>query len=283
MSSHERAMAGSVAGLWRYPVKSMAGEALDRSVVTDGGLLGDRAYAVIDRANGKVASAKLPKKWAGLLELGAAFVEPPRPRSPPPPVRVTWPTGEAVVSGGADADARLSGTLGRPVTLTTVRPERASLERLDPLAAAEVIVDIGALMMAGRFSDYAAFHLITTATIARLSALGPGSCFDPRRFRPNIVIETGGAPGFVENDWVGRTLAIGTEVRLRVSDPTPRCSVPTLGQRGLARDPDVLRTIMARNRLPVALLDGEELPCAGVYAFVIEGGVVRGGDAVRVL
>ena len=158
-----------------------------------------------------------------------------------------------------------------------------SLERLDPLAADETIVDIGELMMAGRFSDYAALHLITTATMARLAELRPESKFSARRFRPNVTIATpGGQAGFVENDWVGREIAIGDEVRLRISDPTPRCSVPTLAQENLEKDPRLLRTIVEHNTLPVPVLDGETLPCAGVYGFVVQGGTVKRGDQVRV-
>ena len=209
---------GTVKALWRYPVKSMAGSKLDEAVVTEGGILGDRAYAVIDGTSGRVGSAKTPKKWAALMALAADFVRPPEAGAPLPPVRIVWPDGTEAASDGGDADARLSETLGRPVTLTAERPETVSLERLDPLADEETIVDIGALMMAGRFSDYAALHLITTATMARLAALRPESKFTARRFRPNVTIATPeGEAGFVENDWVGRELAIGADVRLRVS------------------------------------------------------------------
>ncbi len=275
---------GTVKALWRYPVKSMAGSKLDEAVIAEGGILGDRAYAVIDGTSGRVGSAKTPKKWAALMALAADFVTPPAAGAPLPPVCIVWPDGTEAASDGGDADARLSDTLGRPVTLTTERPETVSLERLDPLAEEETIVDIGELMMAGRFSDYAALHLITTATMARLAALSPESKFTARRFRPNVTIATpDGETGFVENDWVGRELAIGEAVRLRISDPTPRCSIPTLAQEDLAKDPQVLRTIVEHNRLPVPLLDGESLPCAGVYAFVIQGGTVKRGDAVRVI
>ena len=92
-----------------------------------------------------------------------------------------------------------------------------------------------------------------------------------------------GARGFVENDWVGRELAIGDEVRLRVSDPTPRCSMPTIAQNDLEKDPKILRTIVEHNTLPVPLLDDEMLPCAGVYAFVVRGGTVKRGDALRLM
>ena len=283
MASRGTGEGGTVKALWRYPVKSMAGTKLDEALITEGGILGDRAYAVIDRTSGRVGSAKTPKKWAALMALAADFVEPPQADVPPPPVRIVWPDGTAVSSDGGDPDARLSETLGRPVTLTTKRPETVSLERLDPLAEEEAIVDIGELMMAGRFSDYAALHLITTATMARLAELCPGSKFSARRFRPNVTIATPeGETGYVENDWVGRELAIGDEVRLRISDPTPRCSIPTIAQGDLAKDPQVLRTIAEHNRLPVPLLDDELLPCAGVYAFVVRGGTVKRGDEVRV-
>ena len=284
MASHGTGDGGTVKALWRYPVKSMAGARLDEALITEGGIQGDRAYAVIDRTSGRVGSAKTPKKWGALMALAADFVAPPQAGAPPPPVRIVWPDGSAACSDGADLDARLSATLGRPVTLTTERPDTVSLERLDPLAEDETIVDIGALMMAGRFSDYAALHLMTTASLARLAALRPESRFDPRRFRPNVIIATPeGARGFVENDWVGCTLAIGDAVRLRVSDPTPRCSIPTIAQKDLDKDPMVLRTIAAHNSIPVPVLDDELLPCAGVYAFVVRGGTVKRGDALRVM
>ena len=283
MASQGTRDGGTVKALWRYAVKSMAGTKLDEATIAEGGILGDRGYAVIDRASGRVGSAKTPKKWAGLMDLAADFVAPPQAGAPLPPVRIAWPDGTTIASDEGDPDACLSETLGRPVTLTTERPEAPSLERLDPLAAEETIVDIGELMMAGRFSDYAALHLMTTATLARLAELRPESAFSARRFRPNVMIASPeGARGFVENDWVGRVLAIGDEVRLRISDPTPRCSVPTLAQNDLPKDPQLLRTIVEHNTLPVPVLDGESLPCAGVYAFVVRGGTVKRGDAVRV-
>jgi uncharacterized protein YcbX len=260
----------------------MTGEPLDEAIVTDGGLVGDRAYAVIDQSNGKIASAKVPKKWGGLLELNAEFVEPPRAGTQIPAVRITRQGGADIISEDSDASIELSQIFGRPVRLTAKRPASVSVERLDPLAVDETIVDIGHLMMEGRFADYAAIHLLTTATLARLAELSPGVPFDERRFRPNLVVDTSGDQrGFIENHWVGQNLAIGDDVLLRVSDPTPRCSVPALAQKGVSKDARVLRTIADHNRIPVALLDGESLPCAGVYAFVIRGGTVRKGDKVR--
>jgi uncharacterized protein YcbX len=122
----------------------------------------------------------------------------------------------------------------------------------------------------GTFFDLAAVHLVTTATLDRLRALAPESRFEARRFRPNLVVDVpGAAGGFVEQGWVGRTLAVGAGVVLRVVGPCPRCVMTTLAQGDLPKDPGVLRTA-ARNA-------GGNV---GVYAEVVRGGRVGRGDAV---
>src|SRR5215208_1498563 len=89
---------GSVVSLWRYPVKSMMGEELNASEVTPGGLLGDRAYALVDASDGKVATAKNPRKWPKLFDFRAALAEPPRTGAPMPPARILLPDGATVSS-----------------------------------------------------------------------------------------------------------------------------------------------------------------------------------------
>jgi len=98
MSMTDEATAGSVVALWRYPVKSMIGEELNATEVTGRGLLGDRAFALIDASDGKVASAKHPRKWAALFDCRATFVEPPRGREQPPAVRIVLPSGRTITS-----------------------------------------------------------------------------------------------------------------------------------------------------------------------------------------
>src|SRR6266516_6706394 len=90
---------GSVAALWRYPVKSMMGEELNSSAVTDRGLLGDRQFAVVDRATGKVAGAKNPRKWGNFFDFRAAYCEPPRAGAMMSRVRITLPDGAEVTTG----------------------------------------------------------------------------------------------------------------------------------------------------------------------------------------
>src|SRR5437773_8689880 len=102
---------GSVVSLWQYPVKSMMGDELSATEVTERGLLGDRAYALVDSSDGKVATAKNPRKWPGLFDFRAAFVEPPRAARKAPPVRITLPDGTAVTSEQRDLNQILSKVL----------------------------------------------------------------------------------------------------------------------------------------------------------------------------
>ncbi|MEP7226909.1 MAG: MOSC N-terminal beta barrel domain-containing protein [Gemmatimonadales bacterium] len=263
----------SVVALWRYPVKSMMGEELNAADLTQRGLLGDRAYALVDRSTGKVVSAKNPRKWSKLFDFRAAFVEAPRSGQKIPPVRITLPNGTIATTEQGDLEQALSDVLGREVTLAATAPETPSLEEywpdLDGLAHRETVTDES--MPAGTFFDLAVIHVLTTATIDRLRELYPQGRFEVRRFRPNIVVEPdSGAKGFVENDWIGHTLAIGREVRLSITGPCPRCVMTTLPQGDLPRDPGILRTAAQHNQVNV-----------GVYATVVRGGVIRRGDPVR--
>jgi uncharacterized protein len=277
---------GSVVSLWRYPVKSMMGEELNAAEITERGLLGDRAYALVDSSDGKVASAKNPRKWSQLFEFRAAFVDPPRPGAKVPPVRITLPDGAVVTSEQGNLNQILSRALNREVTLdATERGHREVVESTFPNPwtpkAEEYWPDIEGLdyrdtvtdfsLPEGTFFDCAVLHLLTTATVDRLRELYPPGRFEVRRFRPNIVVETasGRVKDFVENAWIGRTLAIGDAVRLSVTGPCPRCVMTTLPQGDLAKDPGILRTAAQHNHANV-----------GLYASVVRGGTVRRGDAI---
>lgn len=258
----------SVAALWRYPVKSMQGEELNAADVTKGGLFGDRQFAVMDPATGKVAGAKNPRKWPGFFYFRAAYTEPPRAGWPLPAVRVTMPDGTSATTDETDLPKLLSGALGREVTLSASLPSATAEEYViadDDVASFD--------LPTGTFFDAATVHLVTTATLDQLRSLYPEGRFEPRRFRPNLIIATGpDARGFVENDWVGREITIGEQVRLRVTMATGRCVMTTLPQGDLPKDSGILRTAAQHNNAEV-----------GVYAEVISGGLVRRGDAVTVL
>src|SRR5947207_7179819 len=125
---------GSVASLWRYPVKSMLGEELQSVAVTELGLAGDRAYGLVDLADGKVATAKNPRKWPGLFDFAAALVASPRPYAPWPAVRVTLPDGRVITSDQDDRDELLSAALQRKVVLQASQDAQGAREAKTTLA-----------------------------------------------------------------------------------------------------------------------------------------------------
>jgi uncharacterized protein YcbX len=266
---------GSVVSLWRYPVKSMMGEELNSAEIAKSGLWGDRAYALVDCSDGKVASAKNPRKWPRLFDFRAALVDSPTAEAKLPPVRITLPDGTTINSEQPDAHQILSKVLGREVKVDSALsyPRTGTAEEYWPdiegLDYRNTVTDFG--LPEGTFFDSAVVHLLTTATLDRLRALYPEGRFEVRRFRPNLVVATAnGEKDFVENAWLGKTLTIDDGVRLRITGPCPRCVMTTLPQSDLPRDLGILRTAAQHNRANV-----------GVYASVLQGGKVRRGDAVR--
>jgi len=113
MSKVTQTELGSLVSLWRYPVKSMMGEELNASGITESGLLGDRACALVDSSDGKVATAKNPRKWPRLFDFRAAFVEPARGPAKISSVRITLPDGNTVASDQSDVNQILSEALNR--------------------------------------------------------------------------------------------------------------------------------------------------------------------------
>jgi MOSC domain-containing protein len=285
MTSTQRIL-GTVVSLWRYPVKSMMGEELNAAEVTKGGLLGDRAYALVDSSDGKVASAKNPRKWPQLFDFRAALTDAPRTVVQPPQVRITLPDGTIVNSDQSDLHQIFSKVLKREVTLDAIAYGRqdvveSALPNVRTAAAEEYWPDIEGLehrdtvtdfgLPQGTFFDCAVVHLLTTVTLDRLRVLYPQGRFEVRRFRPNIVVETANdEKDFVENAWIGQILAIGDAVRLSITGPCARCVMTTLPQGDLPKDTGILRTAAQHNRANV-----------GVYASVLQGGKVRRGDSVR--
>jgi uncharacterized protein YcbX len=280
-------IAGSVLSVLRYPVKSMMGEELTVADVTEGGLMGDRAYALIDNTTGKIASAKNPRKWARLFDCHASFVEPPRTGHPTPPVRIMLPDGSNIRSDQQNTNGTLSRFFEREVTLAETAPESPALEEywpdIDGLAHRETVTEESIALSApkGSFFDYAVAHVITTNTLNRLRELYPQGRFEARRFRPNIIVTVGkGEADFVENEWVGLSIDVGESLRLKVTNPCPRCVMTTLPQADLPQDHGILRTAAQYNQPYVPAL-GQPMPSVGVYASVSRAGTVRRGDHLR--
>jgi MOSC domain-containing protein len=286
---------GTIRALWRFPVKSMLGEQLDAADVSEGGIVGDRAYAIRDRETDKVASAKHPKLWPNLLACRAAFVEPPRPGEELPPARIELADGNSVLSDAADVDAVLSRFFGREVELAraaqngyTIDQYHPDEENYDPEGHRDEVVEarLGAAFFNerglpsavpdGSFFDLFPLSVLTTSSLDQLGELEAQSRFDARRFRMNMIVDTP-ARGFVENEWLGHTLAIGDDVQLGVTLPDPRCVMPSLAQEDLPKDSRILKALAQHNRIDVA---GALYPCAGVYAVAEATGTIRKDDRV---
>lgn len=302
----------TVVALHRYPVKSMLGESIPRATITERGILGDRAYAVLDVETGIIASAKVPKRWADLLRFSARFVAEPVIGDPAPPVEITFPDGSTLRSDDEGIDKALSTALGRDVTLISVPPEGSYFEELWPdidgltpqqLAPRQLIedttirhedsgevisrFDISAFGAPGTFFDLSSLHVLTESTLDRLRELAPDATFDPRRYRPNIVLRAESSErgtsmgtaeaGFVENDWPGSSTTIGDTATIAFSFATMRCVMTTLGQGDLPDDPDTLRAIAGHNRIEIPQIGGV-WACAGVYAEITEPGEIAVGD-----
>ena len=286
---------GTVRALFRYPVKSMLGERTESFFIGEDGPQGDRAFALRDVSAGGITSAK---KWGDMFRLRAWYQGDAEPGNLAA-LRIDLGGGRSLRGDAGDLARVLSGFLGREVVLERARPgERATaiidyrtafgdlplrriipeLKRIIPgleleggeLPAAGAQPVSKKALRAGSFHDAEALHILATGTLDHMAALGgAGSRFDVRRFRPNILVDTGRETGFVEDRWVGGILRVGDSVRANEMRPSIRCVMTTHAQDDLARDSAILRTIADHHNIRL-----------GVFASVAATGRVRVGDPV---
>jgi uncharacterized protein YcbX len=231
---------GSLAEVWRYPVKSLLGERISSADVEPRGLAGDRLWAVVDD-DGKLGSGKSSSRFRrleGLLGLSASL-----PDGADAPV-VAWPDGRVGRVGDPALDADLGALAGRRVR----------------------VLREGAV----QHHDDGPVHLLTTASLDWLAGV-LGHRVPAARFRPNLLVSTPGVDGTVEQGWVGREVQVG-EVVLRVVMPMPRCVMTTMAQADLPQDRTVLRGltehsgadfgVLAEVVRPGRLAEGDEVRLA---------------------
>jgi uncharacterized protein YcbX len=202
---------GTVEALWRYPVKSMAGEQLSQAPVDARGVFGDRLYAVRD-TDGKLGSGKNSRRFRrmdGLLDFNATYLPDLTPV-------ITLPDGRSVRGDDEHVHWAVSDGLGMS-GMTLVRENVISHFDQEPL------------------------HLVTSASMSRLAELGPD--VDTRRVRPNLVIQVEQTAGRPEDAWVGRELHIGSHLVIYLVDTVERCAMVNAGQDDLADTAEVLRAI----------------------------------------
>ena len=275
-----------VEGIWRYPVKSMAGEPLTTAFVGTRGIPGDRGWAVFDDTRGGVTGAKrIPALRAGRPR----YLREPVDGEPSPPVEIALPDGSRVRGDGAAA--ALSAWLGKSVSLvgldgSDVAAPRLTLQGEAPefvrtamgLVEGEPDADLSALpperlreLRRGNFFDALPIHLITRKTLSTLERIAPDVRWDPRRFRMNLLVEGELDGDYPELAWVGRRVRVGEAV-LSVDTECPRCAMVTQAVDEVPHDPRVMRTLVR-----------EIHHSAGIYAAVETPGMVRVGDEVEVL
>ncbi len=257
-ASENRTLVGYVAEIRRYPVKSMHGESLASVRIGPDGLEGDRRFAVIDAETGHVASAKNPRKWAGLLDHRAELRE--------GVLVITTRDGTVLRGDQADFEIELSRHLGRAVTVRGTPLSSAAIEIHwpDVPGIPNAGSDSVEGLPAGSYFDLSPIHLLTTASLMRFRELAPECDFDSRRFRPNLVIEPiPGLAGFVETEWVGRAVIVG-DVSVQVTGPCSRCVMTTLAQSGLVADQQVLRAAVKHHSASVGVYGS--VHCVGKFA-----------------
>jgi uncharacterized protein len=252
---------GEVVELWRYPVKSFQGERLERNELGPKTFAGDRAYAVRHREDDKVLTAK---RYGRLLEAsarteadGSVVVDIPGAGEH----GADDPGLAKVISAWLDVPCRLE----RPVVSEAPEFEMS-------FDAAQPERDLFAWPCAeGTFLDLAAAHVLTTSSLAAAGTFQPDTTWDVRRFRPNVLVDTGDAEGFVEDAWVGQVVTIGG-ASVAVLMPTVRCPMPSRAQPGgLDRDLGVAATLRDHHDNNL-----------GIYATVETPGAIAVGDPVTV-
>jgi len=280
---------GTVGQLWRYPVKSMAGERLERVAFSRRGIAGDRGWALFDETRQGITNAK---RLPALRHCRALYTTEPVVDEGSPPVQITLPGGETIDSGAMNASARLSAFVGRAVQLRALGPlgsatparilmqsePEETVRVLHGLVPGEPMPDMRHFtpdrlreLRHDNFFDAYAAHVLTRTTLETMAQRAPTSAWDERRFRPNVLVDAVETEGFPELGWIGRQVRVGACV-LEIAVGCPRCVMTTQPVDDLPHDPGVMRALVRETK-----------HTAGVYAQVIEPGEARVGDPIELL
>ena len=270
---------GLIKQILRFPVKSMGGEFLDTTFVDENGVEGDRIFALKELETGFIVSAKNPKKWKAIIEL-EAFLENEK-------IKIRQIKTGQVFDNENDIINLIEKLTARKVSLVSNSNQQEIREAdRSPIEQTGSIINQKPLASAskvGHFFDFAPIHLMTTSSLNEIKKHYPKGKFDIERFRPNLLIDTGNKTGFVENEWLGKTLQIGTDLQIKIIEPCPRCVVTTLKQGELEKDHEILKTIVQHNQVeshtyyPGTLFKG----VLGVYGIIEKSGeIIRGDDVV---
>ncbi len=234
---------GEVLQLWRHPVKSMRGEALKSTRVDEGGVLGDRAHALVHEHKGAVKPLTA-RQTPGMLAWSASYPFAPDAglRGEPPPATLSAPDGRSYRWGDPRLRRALQEHLGRDLDF-----------RREP---------------GGALQDLPRSILVTTEASRRALEEELGEPVDAARFRANVHLALDAAP-WGEHGWEGAILSFSGGVRLRLLHPCERCVIPTIDPRTQEKWPVLLRHLAARHDT-----------CFGINAAVVVPGRIALGERV---
>jgi len=221
----------NVIGLWRYPVKSMQGEQLTSGHLESDGLVGDRQWGIRDERTGRILTAR---RRPELLAAAAIY-------DGEVPV-ITLPDGRTAMGPGPDTDALLSQWLGSPVTLVSSAGRAGARAEYFADATDDESQPIEWTMPPGRFVDAGAILVLSTSSLRTAAAHHPDGVWDPRRFRPNVLLDTGAEDGWIEDHWVGSPVSVGAAT-LMPTQGCIRCTMVTRAQPDLDADVEIFRTL----------------------------------------
>jgi hypothetical protein len=269
----------NIDSLWRYPLKGAGGESLRRVAVGEHGLDGDRVWGIRDPATMSLITAKIAPS---LRQIRVVHDE--------TSTELRFPDGTSHRAGGDEANSAVSSLLGRRVVLEALdrdapistferRIEEPSFREVFGVEDGDEMPDLStfskdvrrqSLRFAARphtYFDFGVVHIVTTSSLRWIEQHFAGAG-DARRFRPNIVIDTGTAASRIEQEWVGSMIVLG-QVKLRIAMPTIRCVMINQAADDMVEAPRLIRTLrQTANQL------------LGVYADVIVPGDLSVGDAV---
>ncbi|SRR6266404_3739041 len=234
----------TVAELFLYPVKSMAGISVPEAHVGLDGILGDRLYSFVQA--GKAARSSFPwmtgRESSRMILYKPQFAQAPTPDQPEPPVKVRT-------------------------------PDAAVLDADDPALCEELASKTGHAMFllksARGIFDCQHISVFSLASVRGLAAEA-GCPIDRRRFRANVFVEPASGQAFDEEQWTRCMLQIGDEVLIAVTQRDSRCMMVNLDPDSGQQNPRVLKTIAQGHQ-------GQ----AGIYANVVRPGVIRVGDSIQ--
>jgi len=258
---------GTVESLWRYPVKSMRGEELDEMFAGYSGVYGDRLFAFKSSASPKGFPYLTGREQREMLRYRPRFRHPDKAARPinlteaesmPPGVNPVYADAAALMLD-VETPAGESVAIDDPALIDMLRAGIDEKHQLTLLRSDRAMTDCRPVS-------------IFAVQSARKLGEETGTTVDKRRFRANVYLDLTSSDGFAEDEFVGRSLRIGSKVVVSILERDPRCMMITLDPETGAIAPALLKKVaQAHNGM------------AGVYGAVLVEGTLRKGDPVELL